>query len=432
MYMYVRLRALISGAPALLAAAALAAGIAVRPVLKRMMAKLRIHRLRVHLSALSSHAATARAFSHEYRKLLEGTDEEHEAAESVRERLLALSKLQRRALAGLEATRARVDDHLLDLLRSPYLLEANQEIGSGGGRAKGSNDAAVAAIEARVRADLGKETELAVQILGQAVTASVVPTAPPSRELLLRQEQEALHELEAGGKHVNPLPVQPRALRRAVHALRTEESSLEFQAQLLAEQLRLARTSGYTGENFAYGSTPLQSWLALFRSAPVQAVLRAAASPGDVRYVVLGSSLGSLVMYGACVYGLPSRGIELMPALAERSQRIAREAGVENVSFECADMLHCDLSGSSMVLLASQCWDRSLLHAVRAKLLAELMPGALVLDYTSALGETKDPSTTPKSTSGRNHFALLTTVSAPVSWDGAHKFWVWRVIGRAL
>ena len=81
--MYVRLRALISGAPALLAAAALAAGIAVRPVLKRMMAKLRIHRLRVHLSALSSHAATARAFSRAYRELLDGTDEEHEAAESV-------------------------------------------------------------------------------------------------------------------------------------------------------------------------------------------------------------------------------------------------------------------------------------------------------------------------------------------------------------
>ena len=226
---------------------------------------------------------------------------------------------------------------------------------------------------------------------------------------------------------------QPSALRRAVKVLRALESSLDFQAELLAEQRAVAASTGYSSSNFAYGSTPLQSWVALFDAEPVRRTLSGAPSAG-LRYVVLGSSLGSLVLYGACVHGLHSRGIELLPLLARTAERIAAEAGVVGASFECADMLSSDLKGSDIVLLASQCWDRTLIAAVRRKLLCELPLGALVLDYTAALGEVEEsspdrpPPLPPSGSSARRAFALACTVHAPVSWDGSHCFWVWRVV----
>ena len=184
----------------------------------------------------------------------------------------------------------------------------------------------------------------------------------------------------------------------------------------------MAQRTAYSDSNFAYGST--LSWLALFESAPVQAAIGGAEPPS---YLVLGSSLGSLVVYGACVYGLPSRGIELMPALASRAAEVAESAGVVGARFECADMLACDLSGAAIVLLASQCWDRSLVDALAAKLLRELRDGALVLDYTAALGERRSGGGGGSGEPPYRRFALQCTVSAPVSWDGAHRFWVWAV-----
>ena len=130
-------------------------------------------------------------------------------------------------------------------------------------------------------------------------------------------------------------------------------------------------------------------------------------------------------MYGACVYGLQTRGIELLPLLASHARDIAQKAGVDRLTFECADMLACDLSEAEILLLASQCWDEALVDQLRSKLLTELEVGTLVIDYTAALGdETKQRTSTAKS------FALEMNVSAPVSWDGAHRFWIWRVVSR--
>ena len=77
--------------------------------------------------------------------------------------------------------------------------------------------------------------------------------------------------------------------------------------------MRLEQSTSYSRTNFAYGSTPLSSWLALFRSTPVRAKLESK----SCRYVVLGSSIGWLVFYGACICGLESEGVELMPLLVQ-------------------------------------------------------------------------------------------------------------------
>jgi hypothetical protein len=51
-------------------------------------------------------------------------------------------------------------------------------------------------------------------------------------------------------------------------------------------------------------------------------------------------------------------------------------------------MLRSDLSGVGVIMLASQCWDRPLMDAVASKLEAELMEGAVVIDYTDNLRAT--------------------------------------------
>ena len=84
---------------------------------------------------------------------------------------------------------------------------------------------------------------------------------------------------------------------------------------------------------------------------------RSTQSPGDahtVRYAVLGSSLGSLCIYGACLYGWTVRGIELLPLLVRHAERVVQGANVRGVSFECADILSCDLQSEQVLLLASQ------------------------------------------------------------------------------
>ena len=90
-------------------AAALA--LALAPVIARaartVATRLRIHRLRSSLSALSLHAATARGIG-QYLGNIRDQD--------TRERIHSLQKIQRRAIAGLEAARSHVDRHLLALL----------------------------------------------------------------------------------------------------------------------------------------------------------------------------------------------------------------------------------------------------------------------------------------------------------------------------
>ena len=327
-------------------AAALA--LALAPVIARaartVATRLRIHRLRSSLSALSLHAATARGIG-QYLGNIRDQD--------TRERIHSLQKIQRRAIAGLEAARSHVDRHLLALL-------------DGGAFCGGKGDAAVRSTERRVRIELAAEIALASRLVGASAISAVAPAAPPPRHALLRKEQRALAEL-CNRPHPRQ-PKQPRELKRAVNKLRALESKLDFQAELLAEVRRTAESSGYSGENFAYGSTPLQSWLALFESRPVQEAL-AAAGDTPPRFAVLGSSLGSLVVYGACVHGLPSHGIELLPYLAAQAASVVRAAGVRGATFECADMLTCDLSQFGIVMLASQCWDEPLLESIGSKLM---------------------------------------------------------------
>lgn len=413
---------------AISAAAAIAAtttaAVFVRPlvvrVVRRLLLRRRIRRVHASLDALQSVAAVSRGLSQQYSKQVAKADAGK--AEVMQERIASLRKMQRRSLAGLTDARRLIDNLLLQL----------HDGGCGNCIVDGSGDLVLAS-ERRLHDEMARESNEAVRILGPSA-AHPGASSPPTRSVILEEEWQAVEALARGPTP----PVQPRALRHALRALRALESSLDFQAELLVQQLASQRTTAYSRENFAYGSTPLQSWLALFACEPVRSALSESPAP---RYLVLGSSLGWLCVYGACVFGLRTRGIELLPSLAAAAARLVKEAGVAGVTLECADMLECDLSDAEIVLLASQCWDATLIAALRAKLLAELPDRALVLDYTAALGEAPPaprqlgraaapgprPNGVPPQAGGGRRLTLECTVQAPVSWDSAHTFWVWRV-----
>ena len=91
-----------------------------------------------------------------------------------------------------------------------------------------------------------------------------------------------------------------------------------------------------------------------------------------------------------------------------------------------------------LLVLTSQCWDAALCVRLRAKLLAELPEGALVVDYTAAMGGEAVQAGRAAAAAGGDgeagggeapagrRFVLLEKVRAPVSWDAGHVFWVWR------
>jgi hypothetical protein len=400
------------GLRATLAAAATALVVGLWPVVARAQLRRRIRRHLELVHKLRDHAAVARALGH--------------CMSKYPERQRALRRVQSMTLAQLSRGRVLVDGLLLQL--------RGDRAGPVGGPAA---LAALAACETRTREAVASERELADQLLSPAMAAAAMPSAPLGRPAMLGAEQRALEELQQAPPSPHLPQQQLPQLRRALRSLRLLETDLDFQAELLACQLETEAATGYPRENFAYGSTPLPSWLSLFACEPVRALLEREGA-ARLPYVVLGSSVGWLVLYGACVHGLPSRGVELMPYLARTAERVAAEAGVAGARFECADMMRVDLGGSRLVLLASQCWDEALVARLRAKLLRELPQGALVLDYTPLLGEPQDPeeeeegAATAAADDGaapRRQFELACTVAAPVSWDGAHQFWVWRLVG---
>ena len=385
----------------------------VYPCLVRAVLCRRIRRLMHVQHCLARHAAIARALGHKYTELMDKGD----ARPQLAERLRALRRVQRSALVRLDATRDDIDRSLIELWQQRGGAVGEVDRSCAGGDAPQSSGST----EDHLRQELSREVAHAHRLLGTQPD-DLDLMAPLSRQAMLKDEARALQCLEAS----DAPPQQPAALRRAIRALRSEEANVELHAELLVQTAAVAKEKGWTTTNFAYGSTPLGSWLAVFACEPVREYLaQAAAATGgaparSVRYAVLGSSLGSLAMYGACVHRLRSRGIELLPALASRASRIAQAARVDGASFECADILACDLRHEEIVLLASQCWDEKLREAVAAKLLAELPSESLVIDYTAALGAIQ-------ATSEGRYFELACTVRAPVSWDGAHSFWVWRL-----
>lgn len=81
----------------------------------------------------------------------------------------------------------------------------------------------------------------------------------------------------------------------------------------------------YSNTNYAYGSTPYSSWLRVM-DAVQAACSKDPIQPGQ-QYMVWGSSLGWLVIFGWLAFGWPSVGCELLACLVEEAQSTAQQLG---------------------------------------------------------------------------------------------------------
>ena len=244
--------------------------------------------------------------------------------------------------------------------------------------------------------------------------ASSAPSAE-SREALLQAETAALQAAAAQPPAASSAESM-RALITVVEQLRAVEGSFEFQAAMMRAHQRLDSTTEYSRDNFAYGSTPWQSWLRVHTDpgceALAAAVKRCAADDSAApEYTVFGSSLGWLCFYAALTFSVRAVGYEIVEPLVEHAERIrAQHCGrsFPPIQFHCADMLSAPLDRCGVLLLTSRCWDKPLAQALHAKLIRELPRESVVLDYCADLAEAGG---------GVDGFKVVGSAVVPVSWD---------------
>ena len=288
------------------------------------------------------------------------------------------------AVADGRATEAVGGGSLLSELRR-WLEESGDELFQGMGEAELLRE------EAEVRAGLAAEESACLENLS---ALHVATGCPSERMAALRAVLRRLHAIEEG-------PRLPLALWREAPAAASE--------------------SGYSQDNFSYGSTPLSSWWRVFSHPElVRPVQRA--STGAMECMVWGSSIGWLVFYGALGLGMRSVGYEIVPSLNDIAVETCEATGLDGVGgqgmveFNRADMLTSDLSKSSVVVLTSQCWDAGLVRAACSKIAQELPDGSVAVDYGESLTEWLG--------------SPVAAVTAPVSWNEEQKFFVYRKGGE--
>jgi protein-L-isoaspartate O-methyltransferase len=129
-----------------------------------------------------------------------------------------------------------------------------------------------------------------------------------------------------------------------------------------------------------------ESEVAPFITTPsdvVERMLRfAGTGPADL-VVDLGSGDGRIVIAAARVFGARGLGIELDPALVEKSRQNARAAGVASrVAFVHGDVLKADISQASVVTVYLL---PSLINRLQPRFLATLSPGTRVVSHAFAM-----------------------------------------------
>jgi len=203
---------------------------------------------------------------------------------------------------------------------------------------------------------------------------------------------------------LEPPPRNVQDLCCVIQSLREREQQQDFHAGLLQDQRRLtagltAETSDpYTAENFAYGSTPLQTWLLLTTQPPVAHTIKqmqgttGCTNPANAGcFTVFGSSSGSLVLFTALAYDISVQGVEILPFLHNEAKKLRSFTSVstDRCKFVCADVLTASLATTRVLVLTSQCWDAKLYARVQRKLERELPDEALVIDYKDTLAHSE-------------------------------------------
>jgi hypothetical protein len=185
---------------------------------------------------------------------------------------------------------------------------------------------------------------------GAIDAAGHVPTVE-SRQQLLDGEAAALHAATLDPP-LGSSAERMKALAVLVADLRVAEASFDFQRTLMQAHQRLGNTTEYSRDNFAYGSTPWQSWIQLHTDPDCHelaaAVRRCAAAGSSLpEYIVFGSSLGWLCFYAALSLSVHAVGYEIVePLVAKAEQLRLRHCSASDAA--CSIDFHCQVSQQTL------------------------------------------------------------------------------------
>lgn len=193
-----------------------------------------------------------------------------------------------------------------------------------------------------------------------------------------------------------PTPLS-RAARWALAALTVFTLHVRAQAPVLAEEV-------------PFITTPDNVTLEMLQAARV----------GPTDHVIdLGSGDGRIVIVAAKRFGATGLGVEIVPALVDKSLRTAREVGVaDKVTFKVQDLFQTDLSKATVITLY-------LLPEFNLKLrptLLALKPGTRIVSHDWDMGDWKPDMTqvvpVPDKTVGREKSSKVHLWTVPARIEG--------------
>jgi hypothetical protein len=138
---------------------------------------------------------------------------------------------------------------------------------------------------------------------------------------------------------------------------------------------REARAFARQKENFIYGETPCISIKGMLGGL--------ALTPGDI-FVDMGSGRGHAIFFAQLLFGLKSRGYELIPSFVYKAKLINCFLKINDVEFHQKDFLDADISDAKVIFIVATTFTPDLVAGLVEKL-REAPCGALILSVSRSL-----------------------------------------------
>jgi tetratricopeptide (TPR) repeat protein len=193
-------------------------------------------------------------------------------------------------------------------------------------------------------------------------------------------------ENPAANKHV-----RLSTLSQVIKSIRTLECTPQFVAdrnQAMHEYhdmiVKKHPERDYTFINFAYGMVFFHTFHEMFVKIPMAKAAITRAQNHNLKFIHLGSNVGTETLYAALTWGIESVGYDVLCNLVDEAKKLKTAFNIENAEFHCRDALESDLSNAAVVWIDNQSWDEELTNKIFKKLADELPIGAVVVEYAAS------------------------------------------------